>query len=76
MAGEAAAAYPTQNTLYIVTCGSGGTAVTAIDICNAAGTSCIASWCYAGSCAGYSLAIPGGNPAYCPNAVAGNPTWD
>jgi hypothetical protein len=76
MAGEAASAYPTQNTLYIVTCGSGANTATAIDICDPTGSTCIASWCYAGPCAGYSLAIAGGAAAYCPNAVSGNPTWD
>ncbi|HEX3344851.1 MAG TPA: hypothetical protein VHS09_09780, partial [Polyangiaceae bacterium] len=55
-------------TYYTVTCSSGETA---IDICNAAGTKCYASWCYTGACAGYLLLEAGGIGAYCPAGATG-----
>ena len=67
MAEEAAAVYTFTNpTYYVVTCNGGETA---IDICNAAGTKCYASWCYTGACAGYLLVEAGGIAAYCPAGV-------
>jgi hypothetical protein len=71
MADEAAVAYGYPNpTYYTVTCSGGETA---IDICNAAGTRCYASWCYTGACAGYLLVEAGGIAAYCPAGVTATP---
>jgi hypothetical protein len=60
-----------NDTFYIVTCGTGSATEVAIDTCNAAGTTCYASWCYSGACAGYVLLETSGNPAYCPNGAVG-----
>jgi hypothetical protein len=71
MAEEAAVAYGYSNpTYYTVTCNGGETAV---DICNAAGTKCYASWCYTGACAGYLLVEAGGISAYCPASTTTTP---
>jgi hypothetical protein len=78
MATLAAEAYPFTNpTLYVVTCNfPAGQTETAIDICTTSGTTttCAASWCYGGACAGYVLTQTSGG-FFCPAGQAGV-TWD
>ena len=72
MAQLAAEAYPFSNpSFWIFTCST----ETAFAICNPAGTTCYAAWCYTGACAGYVLIEAGGHAAYCPNGASGQ-TWN